>query len=133
MPAASSSARGQATVEFVLLVPLLVLLAGCLVGVTAVCLQLLALTDLARNCARTAAVSVDPVDTAGACVRDVDSAVDVQVTVEQGVVTVHLVRPVGPVLRLPGSVRAAVPLRATASMALEPPTPSGGGSVSVAP
>ena len=56
--------RGQATVEFALVLPLVVACLVSVAGVTAACLEWLRLADVARVCARTASVAEDPVGSA---------------------------------------------------------------------
>lgn len=124
--------RGQATVEFVLLLPLVGVLCGCIVAVTAVCLHLLSLNDLARNCARTAAVSLTPADTAADCARE-GGGTHAVTHIRSGIVTVSVHRTFGvriPVLR---RWHIGLPLAGEASMALEPPERSADASVSVVP
>ena len=113
--------RGQATVEFALLLPFVAALAACIVAVTAVCLQLLALNDLARNCARAAAVSSDPAAAATATAQQPHGAVTVTTRTEGPTVTVRVSRSF--TVRVPflGRVRLRTPLSAGASMLLEPP------------
>mgnify|MGYP003341086555 CR=1 FL=1 len=60
----ASSDSGQATVEFALVLPAVAALVGCIIGVTSLCLDVLALNDTARTSARLASVSIDPVTTA---------------------------------------------------------------------
>jgi len=90
-------------VEFALLLPLFAVLCGCIVAVTAACLQVLALADTARNAARLAAVSSDPAAAASAYVAD-GSPGTVRVTVP-----------------LVGHVTVPLPLSAGAVMLMEPP------------
>lgn len=54
------SSRGQATVEFALVAPLVVMCALALVGTLSLCLSTLQMNDLARSIARSAITSDDP-------------------------------------------------------------------------
>ena len=78
--------------EFAILLPFVAALAGIVVGVTALCIETLALNDLARNCARAAAVSADPVSTATDVAQESGRSVSVSVQVEAGLVTVKIGR-----------------------------------------
>ena len=115
------SDRGQATVEFALLLPFFALLVACVMGVTAVCLDILRLQDTARTAARLAAVSADP--RASAHEYAVSHAAGTQVTVllDQETVTVTLSRRIGARLPLLGSLRFGIPWSASSVMAVEPP------------
>ncbi|MFM7262401.1 MAG: TadE/TadG family type IV pilus assembly protein [Acidimicrobiales bacterium] len=121
MRAASPDDRGQATVEFALLLPFVAALAACIVVVTAACLQLLALNDLARNCARAAAVSSDPAAAATATARNLHGDVSVTTGTEGTTVTVRVRRWFTVSVPFVGQVRLRTPLSAGASMLLEPP------------
>lgn len=99
-PADGTSSRGQSTVEFALVLPLVVLCIGTLVTVVTACLTTLRLNDFARLTARTVATSTD-----GELVIRENRALctcDIQVTVETGIVTVRAEKPFAfPVLGLP--------------------------------
>jgi Flp pilus assembly protein TadG len=58
--------RGQATVEFALMAPLVVLGALLLLATLSVCLDSLRLNDIARNAVRSAITSDNPADAASA-------------------------------------------------------------------
>ena len=109
--------------EFALLLPFVAALAGFIVAVTVVCIETLAMNDLARNCARAAAVSADPVTTATGVADDSGARVSVSVRTGSGLVTVHVRRTV--TVRVPflGEVMFRVPVGAEAVMLLEPPSP----------
>lgn len=62
--------RAQATVEFALVLPLIVASLLSVVGVTAVCTERLRLADVARLCARAASTADDPVGMAEQTARD---------------------------------------------------------------
>jgi hypothetical protein len=110
-------------VEFAILLPFVAALAGIVVAVTALCIETLALNDLARNCARAAAVSADPVSTATGLARDSGRRVSVSVRVESGLVTVTLRRSI--IVHVPflGRVSLRTPVGASAVMLTEPPFP----------
>lgn len=122
MTVAAGDQRGQATVEFAILLPFVAALAGIVVAVTALCIETLALNDLARNCARAAAVSADPVSTATGVAQESGMKVSVSVREESGLVTVTLRRSIG--IRVPfiGRVSLRTPLGASAVMLREPPS-----------
>ncbi|MEY3744372.1 MAG: hypothetical protein RLZ48_50 [Actinomycetota bacterium] len=132
MPPRSSDA-GQATVEFALVMPLVVALVGCIIGVTVLCLDALALSDTARTTARIASVSVDPVATARDYVASRHSGVTVRVATDGSAVTVRVQRRV--TFRLPviGNIRFGVPLVASSTMAIEPPITTAPQGTSVTP
>lgn len=115
-----NSECGQSTVEFALLLPLFAVMCGCIIAVTAVCMQLLALGDTARNAARLAAVTLDPEATATGFVARVSPGSVVHVSTDGTTVTVTLRRTA--TLRLPFVGRATVPLplSASATMVAEP-------------
>lgn len=58
--------RGQATVEFALMAPLVILCVLLLLATLSVCLDSLRLNDIARNAVRSAITSHDPSDAASA-------------------------------------------------------------------
>ena len=109
--------------EFAILLPFVAALAGIVVAVTALCIETLALNDLARNCARAAVVSADPVATATDVAQESGRSVSVSVRVEAGLVTVTLRRSIG--IRVPflGRVSLRTPVGASAVMLTEPPAP----------
>ena len=120
MPKASPD-RGQATVEFALLLPFVAALAGCIVAMTAACIQLLALNDLARNCARAAAVSSDPAATAAATAQHLGGGATVTTHSDGSTVTVRVRRSFALRVPLLGRLRLRTPLTAEATMLVEPP------------
>ena len=120
MPKASPD-RGQATVEFALLLPFVAALAGCIVAVMAACLHLLALNDLARNCARAAAVSSDPAATAAATAQQLGGGATVTTQSDGSTVTVRVRRSFALRVPLLGRLRLRTPLSAEATMLVEPP------------
>ena len=115
------SDRGQATVEFALLLPFFALLVACVLGVTAVCLDILHLQDTARTVARLAAVSADPPATAREHAASLIPGTQVTVRTDQGTVTVALSRRIGARVPLLRSLRFGIPWSASCVMALEPP------------
>ena len=80
--------RAQSTVEFALVMPLFVLCLTVLIGTCIVCLQLLALHDIARTAARAAVTSIHPADAARAAVTNSSVSVDVNEDVASGIITV---------------------------------------------
>jgi hypothetical protein len=108
-------------VEFALLLPLFAVLCGCIVAVTAACLQVLALADTARNAARLAAVSSDPAAAASAFVADGSPGTVVRTVTDGTTVRVQLRRTVRVAVPLVGRVSVPLPLSAGAVMLMEPP------------
>lgn len=129
----NSSDSGQATVEFALVVPLVLAMVGCIVGVTVLCLDALALNDTARTTARIASVSADPVKTAGDYVTYRHPGVTARTVTDGTAVTVRLRRRV--TLRLPvvGRIGIDIPLVAASTMAIEPPIDTAPAGTSVTP
>lgn len=117
----NNSDAGQSTVEFALLLPLFAVLCGCIIAVTAACLQVLALADTARNAARLAAVSSDPAAAASAYVADGSPGTVVRTVTDGTTVRVQLRRNVRVAVPLVGRVSVPLPLSAGAVMLMEPP------------
>lgn len=117
----NDSDAGQSTVEFALLLPLFAVLCGCIVALTAACLQVLALADTARNAARLAAVSPDPAATASAYVAEGSPGTAVSTVTDGTTVRVTLRRTVSLAVPLVGRVFVPLPLSAGAVMLVEPP------------
>lgn len=115
----SNKQTGQATIEFALVVPLVGLCAITLVAVVSLCLNVLALNDIARNSARAAATSPDPQQAASTIAAARGATANVQVSHSTGLVTVRVTQPI----RLPviGSWLPTVQLSAHASIMQEPP------------
>ena len=111
--------RGQATVEFALVAPLVVVCASLLIGITVVCLQVIQLNDIARTTVRLAATADNPQVAAEefAAARGLD--VDVQDNPINGLLTVRISRR----SRIPllGHISRIVGLEATATMMRESP------------
>lgn len=107
--------------EFALLLPLFAVLCGCIVALTATCLQVLALADTARNATRLAAVSPDPAATASAFVAGSSPGTLVSTVTDGTTVRVTLRRTVSLAVPLVGRVSVPLPLSAGAVMLAEPP------------
>lgn len=111
--------RGQATVEFALMAPLVVLCAVLLLATLSVCLDTLRLNDIARNAARSAITSDKPSDAATA-LADL-SHVIAQTTTDEvtGIITVDVTKK----KRFPllGKWLPSLSLHGTATMMREPP------------
>ena len=111
--------RGQATVEFALMAPLVVLCAVLLLATLSVCLDTLRLSDIARSAARSAITSDKPSDAATAF-ADL-SHVTAQTTTDEvtGIITVDITKK----KRFPllGKWLPSLSLHATSSMMQEPP------------
>jgi len=111
--------RGQATVEFALMTPLVVLCALLLLATLSVCLDTLRLNDIARNAVRSAITSDDPSDAASA-IADL-SYVSATTTADDstGLITVEVtMKKRFPLL---GRWLPSLSLRGTATMMREPP------------
>ena len=80
--------RGQATVEFALVAPLIVACAGLLIGFTVMCLQYLSLHDVARVGARAAIVADNPEKAARDAVVDSSIRVETNENLVAGTITV---------------------------------------------
>ncbi len=107
--------------EFALLLPLFAVLCGCIVAITAACLQVLALADTARNAARLAAVAANPAAAASAYVASESPGAVVRTVTDGIVVRVTLRRTVQVDLPLVRRVTIPLPLSAGAVMLMEPP------------
>ena len=81
--------RGQATVEFALMAPLVVLCALLLLATLSVCLDTLRLNDIARSAVRSAITSDNPSEAATA-IAELSHVSAITITDEStGLVTVH--------------------------------------------
>ena len=103
------------------MLPFFAVLTGCIVGVTAVCLQVLSLHDAARTTARLASVSADPAGTAESWAREHVHGVEVHTTSGAGTVTVELTRRIVVPVPLLGRLTLRTPVSASSVMPLEPP------------
>ena len=114
-----NSDKGQSTVEFALVAPLVILCASLLIGVTVVCLHVIQLNDIARTAARLAATAEKPEVAAEefADTRGVD--VDVIENPSDGLISVHVSRQ----SRIPllGRISKIVGVQATATIMRESP------------
>jgi len=115
--------RGQATVEFALVLPLVAVLALGLLQVTVVVRDQLTLGLAAREGARAAAVAHDAPAAARAAVDRVvpSGTADVHTAVTHSAVTVEVRSTVSIALPLVGMLIGRRELAASATMALEPP------------
>ena len=111
--------RGQATVEFALMAPLVVLCALLLLATLSVCLDTLRLNDIARSAVRSAITSDNPSDAATA-IADLSHVSAVTITDEStGLVTVNTtMKKRFPLL---GRWLPSLSLHGTATMMREPP------------
>lgn len=87
-----SRQRGQATVEFALVAPLVFACVGLLVGTTVMCLQYLSLHDAARVAARAAVVADDPADAAQSTVANSSLHVTTTENLSTGTITVTVTK-----------------------------------------
>jgi Flp pilus assembly protein TadG len=110
---------GQATVEFALISPLIVVCLYLVVATTMSCLQVLHLHNIARDAARTASTSGAPITSAQEFAQSLGTTADVVLSSDQQFVSVTVHKAFQPT-----SVTAwlsPLPLRATVTMMLEPP------------
>ena len=118
-PRLRRNSAGQATVEFALISPLVVLCLYLVVGTTASCLEVLRLHDIARDAARSAATSGSPIATAQEFAQSHGATSTVAISPDQQFVSVTVHKTFQPI-----SIKAwlsPLPLRATVTMMLEPP------------
>jgi Flp pilus assembly protein TadG len=118
-PIQRHNGRGQATVEFALMAPLVVLCALLLLATLSVCLDTLRLNDIARSAVRSAITSDNPSDAATA-IADLSHVSAVTITDEStGLVTVEItMKKRFPLL---GRWLPSLSLHGTATMMREPP------------
>jgi Flp pilus assembly protein TadG len=111
--------RGQATVEFALMAPLVVLCALLLLATLSVCLDTLRLNDIARSAVRSAITSDNP-SAAATAIADLSHVSAVTITDEStGLVTVNAtMKKRFPLL---GRWLPSLSLHGTATMMREPP------------
>jgi Flp pilus assembly protein TadG len=116
--------RGQAAVELALALPVVVLLLLGLLQVALVGRDQLAVELAAREAARAAAVSADPVAAARLAAERVTPLRPLQVSVNAGaaVVTVTVSHPSATDVAMVGRFVGDVILRASVTMAVEPPS-----------
>ena len=120
MPRRRRDRRGQAAVEFALVMPLLALSAVLVLVVLQVCLASLRLDDAARRAARIAAAARNPSEAATRVVPP-GTRVVVRVDDARGLVTVELSRSWTTDVPLVGRWLPAPRLTAEATTVLEPP------------
>ena len=111
--------RGQATVEFALMAPLVVLCALLLLATLSVCLDTLRLNDIARSAVRSAITSDNPSDAATAIADLSHVAVVTNTDESTGLVTVNATMKIK--FPLLGHWLPSLSLRGTATMMREPP------------
>ena len=111
--------RGQATVEFALMAPLVILSALLLLATLSVCLDSLRLNDTARNAVRSAITSDNPSDAASAVATLSQVSAVTTTDNSTGLITVEVsMKKRFPLL---GRWLPSLSLRATATMMREPP------------
>lgn len=114
-----SKSKGQSTIEFALVAPLVVGCAIVLVSITVVCLQLIQLHDLVRATTRVAVTTNDPTQYA----RDVATQLNLDISVDDdlvtGLVTIRATRQTK--VPLWGGVSKLLGLEATVTMMRESP------------
>ena len=113
------SSRGQATVEFALIAPMVVMCALMLVGTLSLCLSTLQLNDLARSAARSAITSDDPAVSAQQFAQLHNVKIMAIVNEENGLVSVEVRR--AHAFPLLGRWLPRLTLRSSATMMREPP------------
>ncbi len=88
LPDTPRSERGQSTVEFALITPLVVLCALVLLETLSLCLSVLSLNDTARNAVRSAITAQDPASAATAVAQMARVTAKTEVDEVTGFVTV---------------------------------------------
>ena len=113
------NSRGQSTIEFAFIAPLVLGCAVLLVGTTVVCLQVIQLYDIVRTTTRIAVTTDDPATYARDAGEKLRLAVTVEDNPETGMVTVHATRK----SRIPlwGGVAKLFGMRASVTMMRESP------------
>lgn len=115
--------NGQATVEFALVLPMVIASLLLMVQVLLVVLSQLSLQHEARIAVRAAAIATDPTSAARAAVRNNDPQSPSSIIVEttEGVVTVFLTRQVPIAVPILGRLWPDIEISVDLTMALEPP------------
>lgn len=115
----ANKSRGQSTIEFAIISPLVVACASVLVGLTIACVQIITLHDVARTATRIAVTSDNPTETARQFAESKGATAAVTDDLSTGLVTVVLTRK----SRIPlvGRISRAIGLRASATMMREAP------------
>lgn len=111
--------RGQATVEFALVLPLALLCLALVMQTSVIVSEQISVHHEARLAARAASMSAEPVMAARSMVHD--QRTDLDVTVTDILVTVVLRRKVPIMVPLVGRFLPSVDVRSSLTMALEPP------------
>lgn len=111
--------RGQSTIEFAFIAPLVLSCAVLLVATTVVCLQVIQLHDVVRTTARVAVTTDDPTAYATDAGRQLNLDVTVEDNRETGMVTVRASR----LSRIPlwGGLTKLLGLQASVTMMRETP------------
>ncbi len=115
----ANNRRGQSTVEFAIVSPVVVACAAVLVGLTIACLHVITLHDTARTATRIAVTSENPAEAAQQFAKAHGATATVTDDPETGLVTVVLTRK----SRIPlvGRISKVIGLRASATMMREAP------------
>jgi Flp pilus assembly protein TadG len=112
------SNKGQATIEFALLLPVFLVTIFLMLGVLTVCMKQLALSDVARSAVRVAVTADDPPTAVESLLRNTSTSSTVSEN-QNGIIRVEVRQPIRlAFFALPTQV---VQLRASASMMREPP------------
>jgi Flp pilus assembly protein TadG len=121
--------RGQATVEFALILPLVVACMMCVLATGVVVYDHLSLADLSRSAVRAAVASDDPPSAARSVVTHTDSSVQIRTTMDDatGLVHVKLTRQRKLPLWFLGRVLPHISVTAGATMLREPTSVIGDG------
>jgi hypothetical protein len=114
-----NESRGQSTIEFAFIAPLVLGCAVLLVATTVVCLQVIQLHDVVRTTTRVAVTTDDPTAYAIDAARQLNLDVTVQDNRETGMVTVRASR----LSRIPlwGGLTKLLGLQASVTMMRETP------------
>lgn len=121
VPRRSRPARGQSTVEFALIAPLVVFCALVLLGTIGLCIDLARLNEVARSAARAAITAGDPVVAAGTVADRFTLRARTSIDERTGLVTVTVTHRRTVPIPLVGRLLPELELTGTATMIKEPP------------
>lgn len=115
------TSRGQATVEFALVLPVVIALIALVVHITVVAIVRIETLEEARSAARSASLAEDPPSAARRSI-DSDSPSTLQVTFDADTVTVVVSRHIDPYIPLVGLLTPPVEIQSRLTVAREPPS-----------
>jgi Flp pilus assembly protein TadG len=114
-----NDSRGQSTIEFAFVAPLVLGCAVLLIATTTICLQVIQLHDVVRTTTRVAVTTDNPTTYALDMAAQLNLDITVEDDLETGMVTLHATRKT----RIPlwGGLSKLLGMRATATMMRESP------------